>query len=75
MTSTKPRRIGQKMRWAAEYVKAHPGCTKLAVAERVGPNGSRQYGYAIVDRAIGAGLIEDRSEPGSSRYALHVVGE
>jgi hypothetical protein len=31
--------------------------TKLDVARRVGPNGSVKYGYAIVDRAIRAGLL------------------
>jgi hypothetical protein len=41
--------------WA--YVREHPGCPILPVAEAVGPNGSRFYGYRTVHRAISAGLL------------------
>lgn len=51
------KRIGPKMQAATDYVRDHPGCTKLAVADHVGPHGSRMFGYRIVDRAISAGLI------------------
>jgi len=55
---------------AAEYVAANPGCPILPVAEHIGPNGSRRYGYAAVHRAIKAGLI--RAEAGEgNRYALY----
>lgn len=57
MTSTKTPRIGQKMRAAAWYVNDHPGCTKLAAAEAID---SRRGGYAAVDRAIRAGLVNAR---------------
>ena len=63
-------RIGPRMHDVATYVAAHPGCPKLHAAEYVGPNGSRRYGYATVDRAIRAGLIEARQGKGNA-YALY----
>lgn len=66
---TTSRRIGAKMAAAAQYVERHPGCPKLAVAQAVGPNGSTQYGYRIVDRAIAAGLIQALRT--GSRYELY----
>jgi hypothetical protein len=67
-------RIGPAMIVATRYVAAHPGCPKLPAAEHCGPHGSRKFGYAAVDRAMRAGLIEDR---GTSRiaYALYVTGK
>jgi hypothetical protein len=56
--STKIRRIGPQMTAAADFVAANPGCTKMAAADAIGPNGSRRYGYAAVNRAIGAGMIQ-----------------
>lgn len=57
---------------AVEYVRAHPGCPILPVAEEVGPNGSRRYGYATVHRAIRAGLlVADKDKAG--RYALYAA--
>lgn len=41
----------------ASIVAANPGTAILPVAEAVGPNGSRRYGYATVHRAIDAGLV------------------
>jgi hypothetical protein len=55
------KRIGPKMVDAAEVVNRYPGCTKKEVAKIVGPNQSLRYGYQIVDRAIGAGLIHARA--------------
>lgn len=51
------RRYGPKMKEAAAYVRCHPGCSMIEVARQVGPNGSLRYGYAIVHRAVLAGLI------------------
>ena len=62
---------GNKMKAAVEFVRNNPGCTKLAPAEAVGPNGSRRYGYATVDRCIRAGLIV--AERLNNRYALTVA--
>jgi hypothetical protein len=57
---------------AVEFVRRHPGCAKLPVAEHVGPNCSRRYGYQSVDRAIRAGLI--RAEKGNGiAYKLYVA--
>jgi hypothetical protein len=50
-------RTGNGMRAALRFIAAHPRTPKLAVAEAVGPNGSRRYGYQIVDRCIAAGLV------------------
>jgi len=53
-------RIGPRMIDAVSFVADKPGCPILPVAEHVGPNGSRQYGYRTVHRAIEAGLLEHR---------------
>lgn len=65
-------RVGPRMEEAAEYVREHPGCPILPVAEHVGPHGSRRYGYATVHRAIRAGLIW-ATEGKGGRYALYPV--
>lgn len=63
-------RIGSKMTAAAEFVAANPGCTKMAAADAIGPNGSRRYGYSAVDRAIRAGLVT--ASQNARGYALTV---
>jgi len=63
------KKIGPKMHQAVIYVANHPGCRILPVAEEVGPHGSRQYGYAIVHRAIKAGLIKAVKDK-HGRYTL-----
>jgi hypothetical protein len=67
-------RIGPAMKAAVEYVASHPGCPKLPAAEYCGPHGSRKFGYAAVNRAMRAGLIEDRGTE-RTRYALHVTAK
>jgi len=69
--SGKRKRVGAKMLMATGYVAAFPGTAKYQPAVYAGPNGSTQFGYAIVDRAIGAGLIEAELLP--SRYSLTVT--
>ena len=67
-------RIGEKMKLALQLCRTLGGCPKLTIAERVGANGSRKYGYEIVDRCIRRGLIENRSDkPG--RYALYLTNK
>jgi hypothetical protein len=66
------KRIGPKMIQARNYVARNPGCAILPVADHVGPNGSRGLGYAIVWRAIKAGLITAKRGVGN-RYALTAV--
>ena len=75
MTARTPTRAcAPKMHAALDYVLDNPGCCKLAVAEAVGPYSSRRYGYAIVDRAIKAGMI-DATRGDSGRYALHAINQ
>jgi hypothetical protein len=64
-------RIGPAMKAATRYVAEHPGCPKLPAAESCGPNSSRKFGYEAVNRAMRAGLIEDRNRGGI--YALHIT--
>jgi hypothetical protein len=71
MASTRQIRIGHKMRAALNYIAEHPGCTKLAAALAVGPNGSTKFGYATVDRCITAGLV--RADGDGRKYALYVI--
>lgn len=65
-------RIGPKMQAAVDFVKENPGCAILPVAEAIGPNGSRRYGYAAVHRAIKAGLIEAIGADEGNKYELYV---
>jgi hypothetical protein len=53
---------------AVGYVADHPGCTKVAVADEIGPHGARGFGYRCLDRAIRAGLIH--AELGGRQYSL-----
>jgi hypothetical protein len=73
------KRIGPMMQAVQDYVARHPGCSKLEVARyAVARNPyARDMGaiYGPVNRALDAGLIEDRHIPGCSRgrYYLYVV--
>ena len=64
-------RIGPRMMEAVAFVAHHEGCPILPVAEAVGPNGSRNYGYRTVHRAINAGLLDYTIS--SRTYALTVT--
>ena len=59
------KRVGWKMKMAANIASDHPGLVMMDLARAVGPNSSLQYGYAIVHRAIAAGLL--RKEPMENR--------
>jgi len=50
-------RIGSKMAQVQYIVSTRGPTTLIDVAREVGPHGSLQYGYAIVHRAIRAGLV------------------
>jgi hypothetical protein len=65
------KRIGPKMRIAAEYVAEHPGCAKFPAATACAPHTSVRLGYLTVDRAIRAGLIS--ATLGTSRYYLNIT--
>jgi hypothetical protein len=56
-----------QLRAVREYVREHPGCTRQDAAEAVGSHGSRKHGYAAVDRALRAGLINLTRE-GRKKY-------
>lgn len=71
MTRTPTRLTAPQMFAARDYVADNPGCAILPVAEHVGPNGSRRYGYATVHRAIKAGLICATRRGG--KYVLHAA--
>jgi len=66
-------RIGPRMKEATAIVAENPGCTKLYVAEQVGPHGSRQFGYRTVERCIKAGLIVAVKAAQGNRYSLTVA--
>jgi len=52
-------RLGPKMQSALAKMHHHGALpSKNQLAKRVGPNGSQDYGYRIVDRCRRAGLIE-----------------
>lgn len=69
----KAKRIGKQMASAVDFVRSHPGCAILPVAEalhraaRAGNN--MALGYDPVHRAIAAGLILATRLP-SGRYVL-----
>ena len=68
-------RIGPKMQEAVDFVKENPGCAILPVAQHIGPNGSVQYGYRAVHRAIEAGLIQAKPGKRKGTYSLTVASE
>lgn len=63
--------IGPKMVEVVEYVAKHPGCTQQAVARHVGPNGSHKFGARSVQRALAAGLVENKGTV--RKYSLEVL--
>lgn len=71
METTTSKRIGPKMILVRDYVAKNPGCTKHEVSLWVGPNGSNNYGWRTVQRALGAGLIRFEPGPDSRRYYLY----
>lgn len=65
-------RYAPKQDWAVDIVRDNPGCTKMFVAERVGPNGSLNYGYQIVNRALANGRLRADYDLRTGRYSLFV---
>ncbi len=68
-------RVGPKMAEAVECVREAGALpSKLALAEAVGPHGSRYYGYRIVERCLAAGLLAlDSAHPLASARGLGAV--
>ena len=54
--TTQPTTIGPKMQRALDIVARGP-IARIDLAREVGPNGSLQYGYAVVSRLLRAGLV------------------
>ena len=51
--------IGRQMKNAALTAAHSPGLTITRLGRLVGPHGSVQFGYAIVKRALKAGLVRE----------------
>lgn len=70
-TTEEGEQVGPKMHAAVSLVnKRGPMASKNRLAKAVGPNGSQDYGYRIVDRCIRKGLLEvknghEEATPGS----------
>lgn len=62
-------RIGPRMKHLKNLVSAHPGRVALWYVERIGPHGSRRYGYETVHRAIRARIVH--SITGAGRIHLY----
>lgn len=73
-STTSSRRVGPMMSAVASFVAANPGLAMLAAARAVGPNGSLNYGYRTVHRAIKAGLVRaDRTAAATYLYPVEVA--
>jgi hypothetical protein len=75
--SNRKRVVGPAMEAALRVIHYRFGGAapcKLAVAEEVGPYGSRYYGYRTVDRVIAAGLAKlDPKHPNAVRNSAGAV--
>ena len=67
-------RVGRGMLDACIAVSAGNGPTKHAVSVQIGPHQSNAYGWAIVQRAIKAGLIQDIGTERRSQLMLTELG-
>jgi len=56
-TTEDSEQVGPKMHVAVQAAAKRAWQSKKELAEYVGPNGSTDYGYRIVDRCIRKGLI------------------
>jgi hypothetical protein len=62
-TTADGEQVGPKMHSAVSLLaSAGPVASKNVLAKKVGPNGSQDYGYRIVERCIRKGLIS-RPDP------------
>ena len=67
---SKPR-YGPRMLQAAAYVRDCPGASSNSVSYAIGPHGIRIHGQKAVNRALWAGLIEDRGR--GRAFELHIT--
>jgi hypothetical protein len=64
-------RYGPRMLQVTAYVRDNPGESSNSVSYATGPHGNRIHGQKAVNRALSAGLIEDR---GTGRaFELHIT--
>lgn len=64
--------VGPRMHRAVEAAERRAWQSRKALAEAVGPNGSTDYGYRIVNRCIRKGLI---SRPDPDHDKAHPYGQ
>lgn len=67
--------VGPKMHSAVQAAARKTWQSKKELAEHVGPNGSTDYGYRIVERCIRKGLISrpDADHPQANPHGLGAV--
>lgn len=63
-------RIGPRMQELRSLVLSTPGKCMLFYASRIGPHGSRFYGYRTIHRALKAGVISRQPGPRAGTYTL-----
>jgi hypothetical protein len=57
-TTADGEQVGPKMHSAVKLVASGPYPSKNQLAKSVGPNGSQDYGYRIVDRCLSKNLLK-----------------
>lgn len=70
-TTNDGEQVGPKMHIAVKAAARRVWQSKKELAEHVGPNGSTDYGYRVVDRCIKKGLI---CRPDSEHEDAHPYG-
>ena len=74
-TTAEGEQVGPKMHSAVQAATRKVWQSKKELAEHVGPNGSTDYGYRIVERCIRKGLISrpDDEHPNANPHGLGAV--
>jgi len=74
-TTEEGEQVGPRMHNAVKAAARHPWQSKKELAEHVGPNGSTDYGYRVVERCIGKGLISwpDAEHKAANPHGLGAV--
>jgi hypothetical protein len=57
-TTENGEQVGPKMHQCVQYASETVWSSKNQLAQAVGPNGSQDYGYRIVNRCLRKGLVE-----------------
>lgn len=73
-TTEEGEQVGPKMHAAVKRAKQNVYASKNELAISVGPNGSQQYGYNIVNRCLRKGLLElDPDHPDATPQGMGAV--